>query len=108
MTQVVSNLVGNAIKHGKAGSPVAVSVATDDRDVIIAVHNEGKIETDVVEHIFDPFVSGARPAKRREGLGLGLFIVDQIVRAHGGRVELTTTDGDGTTFSVRVPRAKKS
>jgi two-component system sensor histidine kinase/response regulator len=106
MIQVVSNLVGNAIKHGKSGAPVTVSVKSGEHDVVVAVHNQGKIDDEVVQHIFDPFVSGPRPSKRRDGLGLGLFIVDQIVRAHGGSIELTTTEAEGTTFSVRIPRHK--
>jgi two-component system sensor histidine kinase/response regulator len=104
MTQLISNLIGNAVKHGAAGAPVTVRLAVRDSEVEISVHNEGVIEEDVRKSLFDPFVSSARKGGRKDGLGLGLYIVDQIVRAHDGRIEVRSTAEEGTTFVVRVPR----
>jgi signal transduction histidine kinase len=104
MTQLISNLIGNAVKHGAAGAPVTVRLAVRDHEVEISVHNEGVIEEDVRKSLFDPFVSSARKGGRKDGLGLGLYIVDQIVRAHDGRIEVRSTAEEGTTFIVRVPR----
>jgi signal transduction histidine kinase len=104
MTQMISNLIGNAVKHGTAGQPVAVRLIVNDEEVEISVHNEGVIDEEVRKSLFDPFVSAARKGAGKDGLGLGLYIVEQIVRAHDGRIEVRSTPQEGTTFTVRVPR----
>lgn len=106
MTQLISNLIGNAVKHGTPGAPVTVRLAVRDAEVEISVQNEGVIEEDVRKSLFDPFVSSARKAGRKDGLGLGLYIVEQIVRAHDGRIDVRSTAEEGTIFTVRVPREK--
>jgi signal transduction histidine kinase len=68
------------------------------------VHNEGIIAEDVRKSLFDPFVSSARKGAGKDGLGLGLYIVEQIVRAHDGTIDVRSTPEEGTTFLVRVPR----
>jgi signal transduction histidine kinase len=106
--QVLSNLIGNALAHGR--SDVAVKLRLDgghaDR-VVFSVSNGGIIPADIIEHIFDPFRSGT-PRHRRgnsEGLGLGLFIVREIVRAHGGEVNVSCNAAlELTTFAVSLPR----
>lgn len=102
MTQMISNLIGNAVKHGTPGAAVVVRLAVREDEVEISVHNEGVIEEEVRKSLFDPFVS--RKGGRKEGLGLGLYIVEQIVRAHDGRIEVRSSAETGTTFVVRVPR----
>jgi sigma-B regulation protein RsbU (phosphoserine phosphatase) len=98
--QVIANLVGNAAIHGDGN--VEVSVRDAGADVIVEVHNGGRsIPANKMEHLFEPFHPGGR---RREGLGLGLYIVEQIVRAHGGSISADSTDAAGTTFTVRWPR----
>jgi two-component system sensor histidine kinase/response regulator len=104
MTQMISNLIGNAVKHGTAGAPVRVRIAVRETEVEIAVHNEGVIDAEVQKSLFDPFVSSARRKSGKDGLGLGLYIVEQIVRAHDGRIEVRSTPEEGTTFVVHVPR----
>jgi signal transduction histidine kinase len=104
MTQMISNLIGNAVKHGTPGAPVRVRLTVNDEKVEIAVHNEGVIADDVRKSLFDPFVSSARKSAGRDGLGLGLYIVEQIVRAHDGTIEVRSTPDEGTTFIVSVPR----
>jgi signal transduction histidine kinase len=104
MTQMISNLIGNALKHGTPGAPVEVRLAVSDAEVEIAVHNDGAIAEDVKKSLFDPFVSSGRKGGGKDGLGLGLYIVEQIVLAHDGRIEVRSTPEEGTTFTVRVPR----
>jgi signal transduction histidine kinase len=73
-------------------------------ELLITVHNDGSpIPQDLLPVVFEPFRRGAR--RPDEGsVGLGLFIVREIVRAHGGSVELRSQPGEGTTFTVRLPR----
>ncbi len=102
--RVVSNLVGNALVHGREGGAVDVAVTGDDDSVEISVHNGGAIAPALVPHLFDPFREGPGPRTRHRGLGLGLYIVQQIVGAHGGKVTVATDESNGTTFRVRLPR----
>lgn len=105
LAQVASNLLGNALQHGAEGAPVNVTVDGTPADaVLITVENSGTIPPDLLPELFDPFRGAQRPASRQEGLGLGLYIVQQIVTAHGGTVEVESGTGDTTTFRVRIPR----
>ncbi len=107
LAQVISNLVGNALQHG-AGSPVRIQLSGQPREVVLSVHNEGlPILPELLPHVFEPFRRGhaVDPAGERHGsVGLGLFIVREIVAAHGGQVEVASSDAGGTTFTVRLPR----
>jgi phosphoserine phosphatase RsbU/P len=105
--QLVSNLLGNALRHGKR--PGIVRLEVDGRaegEVSISVHNAGHIDPVVMPHLFDAFRGGARSAARSEGLGLGLYIVQQIVKGHGGAVHVDSSDEAGTTFRVHLPRGQ--
>ena len=98
--QVVANLVGNAAKHGNGMTQI--SLRGTERTVILEVHNGGSpIPPDKMAHLFEPFYPGGR---RREGLGLGLYIIDQIVRAHGGSIRAESSEATGTIFTVYWPR----
>ena len=101
--QVISNLVGNAVRHGDADRPVTVSVAIRDREVRLSVHNSGPpIDPALLPSLFDPFTR--RDGRdRARGLGLGLYIADRIVNAHGGRIEIQSTVEAGTRFDVILP-----
>ncbi len=104
IAQVASNLIGNALKHGKPDVPVRVLLDGEVADsVSLVVRNGGTIPPDVLTHLFDPF-RGQR-AGRGEGLGLGLYIVNQIVQAHQGTVQVATERNDETSFRVHLPRA---
>jgi signal transduction histidine kinase len=70
----------------------------------MSVHNEGAIASDVREHLFDPFRSSSEHRSHEEGLGLGLYIAQQIVIAHGGTLEVDTGEEIGTTFRVTLPQ----
>ena len=99
IAQVLDNLLGNAIRHGQG--PVTIRLTRDGDAAVLAVHNHGEpIPEALMTTIFDPFRRGAR----REGVGLGLYIVDQIARAHGGAVTVSSLPTTGTTFSVQLPR----
>jgi signal transduction histidine kinase len=104
---VVSNLLGNAIHHGSPDSPITLSLADQGSDVLLAVGNAGApIPADLLPTIFDPLVRGeaAREHRRQGSIGLGLYIVREIVTAHGGSVEVTSSKFAGTRFSVHIPR----
>lgn len=109
LVQAVSNLVANAIRHGAPDTPVSVHVHGEAQTLQVSVHNWGPVIAGELQHaIFDPLTRGASsPAGREgfgEGLGLGLFICEHIVRAHGGRMELSSSAQDGTVFSLVVPK----
>jgi two-component system sensor histidine kinase/response regulator len=105
IAQVASNLIGNAVKHGDPKASVRVRLEGTRADcVTLTVRNGGTIAPDVLAHLFDPFRSGQREPGRGEGLGLGLYIVSQIVRAHQGTVDVKTGHADETYFRVELPR----
>jgi signal transduction histidine kinase len=104
LEQVLSNLLGNAVRHGAADSPVRVQLKATGTCVALSVHNAGHIPAALLPRIFEPFQTSRESRMRAGGLGLGLYIVDQIVRAHGGRVEVHSAPGEGTTFQVHLPR----
>jgi signal transduction histidine kinase len=83
-----------------------VETRTDADEAVLQVHNAGEpIPAEALARIFEPLERGVEPPDvERRSIGLGLFIVDQIVRAHGGRIEVRSEAG-GTTFTVRLPRA---
>lgn len=107
IAQLVSNLLANAVRHGAAGGPVEVWVRGEPAQVVLEVKNGGApIPLEVQRTIFEPFRQGQQapdPQRRRVGLGLGLFIVREIARAHGGEVSVASGE-QGTRFIVRLPR----
>ncbi len=107
LRRVVLNLTENAIRYSPPSSVVRVVVGAGEGHARIAVRDEGPgIEAADLPHIFEPFYR-ADPARAREtgGTGLGLAIADQVVRAHGGRIEVTSAPGRGSTFTVWLPVA---
>jgi two-component system, sensor histidine kinase and response regulator len=108
LEQVMSNLLGNAVRHGSLEGPVRITLGNHDGKVSLRVHNAGHIPSELLPHVFEPF-QGARESRGRSGgLGLGLYIVQQIVLAHGGRVDLHSTPTDGTTFLISLPRVSSA
>ncbi|HEY6221271.1 MAG TPA: HAMP domain-containing sensor histidine kinase, partial [Candidatus Eisenbacteria bacterium] len=106
LAQVLSNLVGNALQHGKRGRPITVVARADAVAVLVEVHNEGSpIPRAALANIFEPMVRHARGDRdsASTSLGLGLHIARELVLAHGGSVSVASTARDGTTFSVRLP-----
>lgn len=106
--QILSNLIGNAIQHGAKTATISVIATGNKQDINISVHNEGvPISESVVSTIFDPLTRGGNSPNENNptNLGLGLFIVKEIVEAHGGKIHVSSSEGEGTTFSVDLPRA---
>ena len=104
LCQVVTNLVGNALHHGSADQPVRICADGNlPETVSITVSNGGTIPPELMPHLFDAFRGGEREPGRHQGLGLGLFIAHQIVRAHRGAIEAKSQD-NVTTFRVTLPR----
>jgi sigma-B regulation protein RsbU (phosphoserine phosphatase) len=104
MGQVVANLAGNAAQYGRPGSAIRVIVSASDGSAHLLIHNENRdqaIPEEKLKLIFDPFERG-RTNGVSEGLGLGLYIVQQIVRAHRGTITVKSDD-TGTTFRVSLP-----
>jgi PAS domain S-box-containing protein len=99
--QVLSNLVGNAVKFTQSGGAVEICAEASGSDVIVSVRDNGPgIEPQHVDQIFDRFWQAHR--NQREGIGLGLAIVRSIVEAHGGRVWAESQPGAGTTISFAL------
>ncbi len=104
MAQVVSNLVGNALTHGAAEAPVELSLKNGGSNAVLQVSNRGKpIPPDLLGRLFEPFRHGEANGNGARSLGLGLYIVREIVKAHGGSVSVDS-DSDATVFSVRLTR----
>jgi PAS domain S-box-containing protein len=106
LAEVASNLFGNAVKHGEPGQPIHVVARDEGAQVTLRVHNLGPpIPTALIPTIFEPF---HREQKQRgsgeDSFGLGLYIVREIVAAHGGTIEVSSSAATGTTFIVRLPR----
>jgi PAS domain S-box-containing protein len=102
LEQVFINLLTNAMKYG-AGKPIRVSLSTRDATAVLSVHDEGVgIAPEDQERIFGQF-ERATSANEVSGLGLGLYIVRQIVAAHGGTIGVTSSPGRGSTFTVELP-----
>jgi PAS domain S-box-containing protein len=105
LAQVVSNLVGNALQHGDAARPVEVRLANTHSGAVFEVQSYGSpIAPDLLPRLFDPYRQGGIRGGKSSGLGLGLFITQQIVLAHGGRIDVRSTAAEGTRFTVTLPR----
>ncbi|UJR83699.1 Hypothetical protein I5071_57700 [Sandaracinus amylolyticus] len=105
IAQVASNLISNALAHGRVDAPVSVHVRGTPSEITLEVRNANAgapLAPEQIERIFDPFTRG--PRADGGGLGLGLFIVDQAVRAHGGSVRVESDVERGTAFVVTLPR----
>ncbi|NEB10314.1 HAMP domain-containing histidine kinase [Streptomyces coelicoflavus] len=107
LRRVTSNLVGNAVAHTPPGTPVRIGVGTEDGQAVLEFADEGPGMTgEQAERVFSRFYRADRARARpgEGGAGLGLSIVDSLVRAHNGRVGLRTAPGAGATFRILLPR----
>jgi PAS domain S-box-containing protein len=104
LLQVLENIIGNAFKFTEAGGCVAVGAASKDQEVVFSVADTGSgIAPEDLPRVFDRFWQATRPG--RQGAGLGLPIAKGIVDAHGGRIWVESTPGEGTTLSFTIPKA---
>lgn len=102
-TQVFSNLVSNARAHGIAGEPILIGIQLVGRDLQMRVSNAAApIPEEFIGSMFEPFKQRTASARNRGGMGLGLYIASQIVRAHGGALTYHYLDGH-VNFLVRIP-----
>ena len=109
LMQIFTNLVGNAFQHSPDNGTVSVRTQGSDREVRIEVHNDGDpIPAEHLPRLFEPFERGVSTSSSERSIGLGLFISRQIVLAHGGTIDLRSTAGEGTTFTVVLPRRQTS
>jgi len=106
LEQALTNLLSNAVEHGSPGKPIRMTASGDgDRGVAIEVTNEGRaIPHDQIKGVFGAMKGAAKDRVDRRHLGLGLYIVDKVVEAHGGSVDVRSSDEQGTTFRITMPR----
>lgn len=107
MTQVLSNLLGNAIQHGNVKSPITVTATTDEKGLKLLVHNEGApIPPKMIPKLFDCLFQGRWDQQAADdnstSLGLGLYIASEIISAHKGTIEVQSSADEGTSFIVRL------
>ncbi len=109
LAQVISNLIGNGVHHGDPMTPVQVFVSGEGENVLLVVHNKGPvISPEKIPGLFDPFRRGVSDpgSSIEQGLGLGLYIVKQIILSHEGTIDVESTQAKGTTFTISLPRGK--
>lgn len=105
--QVIANLLSNARAHTPAGTPISVTIKTTDSEVDVSVADKGPgLSAEDQKRIFERFyrADSSRVRSGEEGSGLGLSIVDAVMRAHGGSVSVQSAPGEGATFTLRFPR----
>lgn len=104
LEQVICNLLSNAIKYSGTGTEINVHTAVSDRWLTISVTDQGVgIPEDKIHSIFKRFFRVDESAEHKPGLGLGLYIANEIIVQHGGRIEVTSDPGRGSCFSVLLP-----
>ncbi|MCP3104759.1 PAS domain S-box protein [Myxococcus sp. K15C18031901] len=111
LLQVVSNLGGNALQYSPSDAPITLTLSDEGEAVRLEVHNAGEpISGDALPHLFDPFRRGSNTTHQGSGggLGLGLYIVEQVVKGHGGHIDVRSTAEAGTAFRVTLPRVLAS
>ena len=112
VTQVVTNLIGNAVLHGASGTLISISAQGEAAEVVLRMHNYGPpIPQADLPGLFSPYrrFHDVDAALRETGnLGLGLYIAERIIAAHGGSIDVRSSDAAGTLFTVRLPRAAET
>ncbi len=107
LEQVVHNLLSNAVKYSPFGGEMCVQATRQEADACVVVTDQGLgIPKDALSQIFDRFFRASNAAQQNiSGVGIGLFVVREIVTLHGGTVQAESTTGQGSTFTVRLPLA---
>lgn len=109
ISQVLTNLLGNAVQYGTPTLPIQVNVTGGSADVILRIRNSGpSISSESISGLFSPFKrlrAGSVAHQSAHNLGLGLYVADRVVAAHGGNITVTSSDENGTEFVVRLPRS---
>jgi signal transduction histidine kinase len=105
--QLLTNLIENAVQHGVTQRPILVTGSAEGDQIVLAVHNDGPaIPVAEQARIFEPLVGASATSSPiiSSNMGLGLYIVRQIVQAHGGTIDVASSESAGTTFTARLPR----
>lgn len=106
LDQLMTNLITNALRHGKPGGPVTVRVSAKDNDAIFKVYNEGTPVPEKIKNMVSKGFSDKlnRDPTKKDSYGLGLYIVKAIVDGHKGHINLESSKEAGTTFTITLPR----
>jgi two-component system CheB/CheR fusion protein len=105
--QVINNLVINAAKYSTPGSTIFISTTVDAENLFIHVRDEGiGMSNETIENVFNKFYRSENVAHSYRGLGMGLYIASRIVGDHKGDIQVKSKEGEGSTFTVRLPTAK--
>lgn len=108
LSQVLGNLVSNAVAYGD-GAPVTVTSRIGREGFQLAVHNRGSvIPQGALQTLFMPMVRGTKSNTTKRSVGLGLYIVSEIVRAHGGTIDVTSSRSEGTRFTATFPTVRRA
>ena len=103
MEQVFFNLIKNSLEAMKDGGEILITIGSDDNDVFVTFKDNGAgMTAEQIAHLFEPYRTS-----KEHGTGLGLMISQRIVRDHGGRIDVESSSGEGTTFTVRLPRIER-
>ena len=109
IAQLIGNILGNAFQHSPASSLVRLTTRVERDEAVIEVHNEGTpIAASDLARLFEPFERGADASTSGRSVGLGRYISKPIAAAHGGVIEVRSTAGEGTCFTVRLPRSREA
>lgn len=104
MQQAIGNLVANSVAYGDLQQPITITSRLEDGTAVLSVHNEGAaIPESLIAVLFEPMTRGTEQDNDVRSVGLGLFIVREIAKAHGGKVAVSSRAGSGTTFSISLP-----
>lgn len=104
LAAVVENLVSNAIKYTHSGGMVSISALVTGEEMLIRVQDNGSgIDADEQQKVFEPFYRGNQGRRFKQGMGLGLSISRDLIEAHGGRISLESTPGEGSLFTIHLP-----
>lgn len=105
LAQVLRNLLSNATKYSPDGGQIRITLATDGAHACVAIQDEGiGIPADALPHVFQRFYRARNDGDHSiKGFGIGLYVVKEIVTRHGGTINVTSTEGTGTTFTIYLP-----
>ena len=106
LQRTISNLLTNAVKYGDANKKITIKAYQENNLIYVSVHNFGEsISSEVEKHIFDRFYQKNDDQKSHEkSWGIGLYLVNGAVKAHGGSISLVSNQLDGTTFTICIPK----
>ena len=103
LEQVFFNLLKNAMEAIRDGGAIDIAIGSDDNDVFVRLSDDGLgMDAEQVAHLFEPY-----RRTKAHGTGLGLMITARIVRDHGGSIAVESRPGEGTTFTIRLPRLER-